>query len=137
VGRKAGELLWNRMRFDIAGGTITVNSFIPSSVDIDTGLTQVNQSFPDMSPGEPGFGSPSRVQVIPMVPMGAWAAITHDEPFLDPATGTIHVVFHNNNTTPVTVNAFFWDPHSMVGPGDADTYNPPLPVLVLARGPGT
>jgi len=28
----------------------------------------------------------------------------------------------------VEINVFFWDPHSMVGPGSADTYAPYHPV---------
>lgn len=96
----------------------------PGTLDVDTGLTQVNQSFPDMSPEEPGFGTgDSRIQVVPMSPISFWTGITHGEPFFDPATGTIHVEFTNSGIEDVTnLNVLFWDPHSSVGPGDADTY---------------
>jgi hypothetical protein len=99
-----------------------------NSVDIDTGLTQLNRSFAGMSPGEPGFGSPSRVQVVPLSPIANWAALSHGEPYLDPATNTIHVVFGGGLSPEppfqrLPVMVLFWDPHSMIGPGDADFYN--------------
>jgi hypothetical protein len=128
MSTKAGTLLWNRQRFALPAGLDTV---------IDTGLTQVNKSFASMSLNEPPLGvttappgppdgttPASRVQVIPQAPLGSWASITHGEPFLDPATGTVKVLFSNNGQQNATVNALFWDPHSMVGPGEADTYNP-------------
>jgi hypothetical protein len=125
MSTKAGALLWNRQRITLPPGLTTV----------DTGLTQVNKSFAGMSPNEPPLGveaappgppdgalPASRVQVIPMAPMSAWALIGHGEPFVDPATGTVKVTF-NNGGAPVEVNICFWDPHSMVGPGQADAYN--------------
>jgi hypothetical protein len=122
MSTKAGTLLWNRMRIDVPGSV--GNGGPPGTLDVDTGLRQVNQSFAGMSPGEPSFGDPSRVQVIPMVPTANWTPITHGEPFLDPATGTIHVVFANTLNNDSEINVLFWDPHSMIGPGEADTYNP-------------
>jgi hypothetical protein len=109
---KAGALLWNRQRI-----------FIPLSIvpyRVGTGLTQVNKSFADMSPNEPGFGDPSRIQVIPLAPTANWASISHGEPFLG-ANGEIIVLFSNSGT-PVEINVLFWDPHSILGPGQADTY---------------
>jgi hypothetical protein len=123
MSKKAAALLWNRMRFTVLDGVI----------DIDTGLTQPNRSFPDYSPGEPPLGTsgvatpapgalpPSRIMVIPLAPLSAWQGVTHGEPYYNTTTGTIHVQFSNGVTT--EVNGLFWDPHSLVGPGDADTYN--------------
>jgi hypothetical protein len=140
MGLKAGTLLWNRKRFQLAGG--------PNGgpiVVVDTGLTQQNQSFPDYSPNEPTLGTiatvgsippatpptppappvlVSRVHVIPMAPTTAWALVSHGEPFVDPTTGTVWVAFTNAGQSTVELNALFWDPHSIVGPGQADTYNP-------------
>jgi hypothetical protein len=133
MGKKAGTLLWNRLHQLLAPGFTTV----------DTGLTQGNKAFAGMSPGEPPLGveaappgppdgtlPASRVQVIPMSPISAWGAVTHGEPFVDPVTGTVKVTFNNativdEEPVSVTINVFFWDPHSMVGPGEADTYNSP------------
>jgi len=123
MSKKAGALLWNRMRFEVLDGVI----------DIDTGLTQQNRSFPDYSPGEPPLGvnaaaspvdgtpPPSRIMVIPLAPLSDWQSITHGEPYFSTVTNTIHVQFSNGVQT--FVNALFWDPHSLIGPGDADTYN--------------
>lgn len=129
MSKKAGQLLWNRQRMTLAGGVTT----------IDTGLTQVSRSFESESIGEPPLGvtvappgpadgmlPASRIQVIPMAPLEDWSGITHGEPFVDPATNTVKVTFTNTSSPPSTVtpNVLFWDPHSMMGPGDADTYNP-------------
>jgi hypothetical protein len=131
MSKNAGELLWRRRHITLAPGVQVV----------DTGLTQVNRSFAGMSLNEPPLGvtiappgpadgalPASRVQVIPMSPyIPTWNDITHGEPFVDPATGTVKVTF--NNATPgspppsVTVNVLFWDPHAIAGPGDATTYN--------------
>ncbi len=122
MGLKAGALLWNRMRITVPGGT---NGGPPGILNVDTGITQVNKSFAAMSPGEPSLADPSRIQVVPMAPIGNWTNITHGEPYLDPITGTIHVEFANASLGPAAeINALFWNPHSLVGPGDADEYNP-------------
>ena len=125
MSTKAGTLLWNRKRITLAPGDTT----------IDTGLTQLSKIFTSMSPGEPPLGvttSPpgppdgalpaSRVQVIPQAPLAAWNGVTHGEPFVDPATGTVKVLFTNGGAT-AAINVLFWDPHTIVGPGQADTYN--------------
>jgi len=125
MGLKAGALLWNRQRITLTAGTN----------NIDTGLTQVGRGFENMSKGEPPLGTSSappgpvpgtlpasRIQVIPMAPTAAWALVTHGEPFVNPATNTIWVSFSNGNETPVEINVLLWDPHSIVGPGEADTY---------------
>jgi hypothetical protein len=60
--------------------------------------------------------------VIPEPPMVAWADVTHGEPYFNTTTGTVHVLFSNAGAG-VTINAFFWDPHTIVGPGAAVPYN--------------
>jgi hypothetical protein len=133
MSRKAGTLLWNRQRLTLPSG----------STSIDTGLQQPNKSFGDYSPNEPPLGvsaappgpadgttPAARVQVIPMAPLGGWSLVTHGEPFVNPATGTVWVTFANANEGDVDINVLFWDPHSMVGPGEADPYNPP-PVIII------
>lgn len=125
MGLKAGALLWNRQRISLESG---VNN-------IDTGLTQIGRGFENMSKAEPPLGASSappgpapgtlpasRIQVIPLSPVTPWADVTHGEPFVNPATNTIWVSFNNSGEDDIEVNVLFWDPHSMVGPGDADTY---------------
>jgi len=132
MGRKAGALLWRRMRIQIPGAS-TMGP--PGVNSVDTGLMQPNKSFADYSPNEPPLGvtvappgpadgtpPASRIEVIPMSPIPAWTTVTHGEPFVNPATGTIWVTFTNTGSPDQTINVFFWDPHSMVGPGQADTY---------------
>lgn len=128
MSEKNGTLLWNRMRIGPidSGATLTV----------DTGITQLGKGFPLQSPGEPSMGTAgvapppagttpaSRLHVIPLMPTSAWSGITMSEPFLNTTTGTMQVAFTNNSETEVTtLNVLFWNPHSIVGPGDADTYN--------------
>lgn len=132
MGLKAGALLWHRMRITLPAAT----TLAPSTLNVDTGLTQPNRSFESYSPGEPPLGvvaavpppdgtpPASRIQVIPMAPLAAWTLVTHGEPYLDTDTDTIHVLFTNSGPTPIEINALFWDPHSMVGPGEANTYHP-------------
>lgn len=124
MSTSAGALLWNRLHLTLASGVS----------EVDTGLTQVNKTFADQSPGEPPLGvtsttppaggtaPASRVQVIPLVPTVAWTNIVHGEPYFNPTTGTVWVSFQNNDKTPVILNVLFWDPFALLGPGDADTY---------------
>lgn len=125
MSTNAGNLLWNRARVPVVDGPAT---------DFDTGIRQVNRNFNANSVGEPtmgetavppgpapGVGTPSRIMVIPLPPLAAWSGVQHGEPYLDPTTGTIHVSFQSGTTT--TLNCLFWDPHTEMGPGDADTYN--------------
>jgi hypothetical protein len=126
MSTNAGNLLWNRKRFTLPGGT----------TDVDTGLEQSSMSFAASSVGEPPLGVPgaasptpgalpaSRVQVIPMSPLPNWANITHGEPYFNTTTNTVHVSFTNGSTT-IEINALFWDPSTIVGPGLASTYNAP------------
>lgn len=127
MSTKAGNLLWNRQR-------ITVG---PNSTDVNTGLRQANRSFEASSVGEPplgiaGVAAPadgalpaSRVQVIPLAPTPEWADVTHSEPWFNTATGTVFVTFATTNESTSTINVLFWDPHTLMGPGEADTYNAP------------
>ncbi|MGH7177180.1 MAG: hypothetical protein ACREJC_07365 [Tepidisphaeraceae bacterium] len=125
MSANAGNLLWNRARVPVVDGPAT---------DFDTGLKIVNQNWDANSANEPPLGvvvappgptagttPASRVMVIPLPPLAAWSGITHGEPYVDPTTGTVHVQFLSATTT--EVNCLFWDPHSILGPGLADTYN--------------
>lgn len=119
MSTKAGALLWNRVHVTFPADTDTVN--------VDTGIKQVNRSFADQSPNEPTLAQ--RLQVVPLAPTDNWASVTMTEPTLDPVTGTLHVTFTNpNHGVPpfqiAPLNVLFWDPHTIAGPGDADTYNP-------------
>jgi hypothetical protein len=125
VSTKAGNLLWNRRRISVGAGNTTA---------FDTGLRQTNMGFEASSSGEPPIAIPgavpplpgttpgSRVQVIPMAPLDAWADITHSEPYLNPATNTVWVDFSSDDEVTVNLNVLFWDPHTGVGPGQADPY---------------
>jgi hypothetical protein len=119
MSAKAGTLLWNRVFVTFKPSTNTVS--------VDTGLKQVAQTFAGMSPGEPGLTQ--RVQVIPMAPLAGWTNIVHGEPYVGPG-GTVWVDFSKTGIFPeppfqnAPFNVLFWDPHSIVGPGQADTYNP-------------
>lgn len=100
MSRKAGELLWRRMRIPLIPSNAT-------NFDIDTGLTQLGKSFADMSPNEPPLGvntvivpvdgalPASRVAVVPMAPLSKWLTISHSEPYFNPTTHTVHVAFNN------------------------------------------
>jgi hypothetical protein len=116
MSTKQGNLLWRRMRLTLGTGATAV----------DTGLRQQNQNFEAGDPPLAGSATvASRVMVIPLAPTDAWSGITHAEPVLDATTKTVHVTFTNPGEGPVTVNCLFWDPHSEVGPGQADTYVQP------------
>jgi hypothetical protein len=142
MGVKAGTLLWNRRHVTVPMRTNN-GPFL-----VNTGLRQPTHGFADYSPGEPSLGSfasvastlvplvppvppilpvvASRVQVVPMAPLSEWTLITHKEPFVDPRTGEVWVEFSNGGKEDAEINVFFWDPHSMVGPGSADTYEQPV-----------
>jgi hypothetical protein len=122
MAEKAGALLWNRVYKQLAEGTQTVN----------TGLKQPNTGFGDYSPGEPPLaGSPdpggvgSRIQVIPMSPLTAWAGVRHGEPQVN-EDGEVEVTFEIPDGGRL-LNVLFWDPHSMIGPGAADPYTEVYP----------
>jgi hypothetical protein len=121
MGKKKGALLWNRQAITLPPG---------DTDEHDTGLAQPNTGFGDYSPNEPslepslGPAGPigSRIQVVPLAPLGPWATVVgHSEPYVND-DGKIVVDFHNSYQTEVSINVLFWDPHSMIGPGDADRY---------------
>jgi len=94
---------------------------------------QTNVNFNASSVNEPPLGvtaasapaagtlPASRIQVIPLSPISNWVGITHSEPYVSTATNTVHVTFHGSPD--VQFNAWFWDPHTLIGPGQAMTYN--------------
>lgn len=121
MAKIAGQLLWRRRQIALG----------PGVTDVDTGICQVSQALgndPPMSGTIPTLldpdGTASRIQVIPMSPLPLWQAVTHSEPAV--VNGTVHVLFTNSGP-PTTINVLFWDPHTHIGPGDADTYNPANP----------
>lgn len=102
--------------------------------DVDTVLQQALLGF---DPGEPvlsgvepvlpALGVASRVHVVPLAPTNNWSGVTHKEPFVDPLTNTVHILFSNPGAE-VTINVLVWDPHTLIGPGLAHTYQTPAPV---------
>lgn len=116
MSTKAGQLLWNRVRLTLPPGNLTV----------DTGLTQLNKDFDASSLNEPTLGGlPSRVQVLPLLPIDNWISVAHGEPYL--LNGTVHVDFISVGEGPVTINVLFWDPHTVIGPGNAQPYTASIP----------
>ncbi len=123
---QSGNLHWNRVRLDLDEGV----------TDVDTGLTLVNLGYNTLEPGIGGSAAAapalgvlpaSRIQVIPMAPIGTWTGITHGEPYLNTVTNTIHVAFTNAvEGGSVGVNVLFWNPHTINSPGEAMTYNEPV-----------
>lgn len=129
---KAGQLLWNRQRINLYGDGLATS--------INTGLTQLNKSFANDSSDEPPLGiaalapppdgatPASRVHVIPMAPIAKWNGVTHSEPYFNTTTGTVWINFYCPIEGGVQdLNVLFWDPHSSVGPGQAETYNTEIP----------
>lgn len=128
MSRRAGQLLWHRMKILVPAFDVT-----PGTLDVDTGISETLRGENVNGPNQPKFDTVlatpavSRLNVIPQSPFDAWfaGAILHGEPYLDPGTNTLHVIFTNNNVeTPaaVSIDVLFWDPHSLCGPGLADSY---------------
>jgi len=116
-----GSLVKHRMRVTLQGG----------AQDVDTGLRTKVQAY---KPDPPLNGSQlnqiaSRVMVIPLAPIDNWAGVTHEEPFIDAATQTVHVLFNLPNEGPIEINVLFDAVHTLEGPVSCDTYmdNPPPP----------
>lgn len=138
MSNNAGNLLWNRQSITLATGP---------ALDVDTGLTQVQQDFSQSSVNEPFLGIPgtadpgpgalpaSRVQVIPLAPLSGWQFVTHSEPYFNTNTGTVHVAFTFAGEGATTLNALFWDPDTKIGPGQAVPYN--APPIVGGGAPAT
>lgn len=122
----SGALLWNRVRF----GTVAHPALPVGDTDVDTGLCQVIKGLVDPPLGIVGTGSPadgalpaSRVQVLPQSPLSSWVDVTHGEPYFNSVTNTVHVRFTFNGKGTTSPNVLFLDPHTLIGPGQADTYN--------------
>jgi len=112
MSKIAGDLLWNRKHITL----------IPGTTQIDTAIVQVEQAF---EPGQPV--PPTRLNVIPMSPIGPWAsAVSHGNPYKNPTTGTMMVAFTNSDPSPVTINVLFHSFSTLAGPGQADAYAPPV-----------
>lgn len=122
-----GEQLWTRKRVTLVSGAGAGNL-------VDTGIWQTNRAFDASSVREPPMVAAgavgSRLQVIPLAygtGTPAWNNVSHADPVatvnLDGRT-TLKVQFTNGNEGPVTINVLFWDPHTAIGPGEADLYNP-------------
>jgi hypothetical protein len=125
MSEQAGNLHWNRRRLTLTEGTN----------DIDTGLTIVNQGYGPLEPPlgvhaavAPADGTEpaSRIQVIPMAPLDNWAGVTIGEPWYNTTDGRIHVNIDNPNEGDIEINVLFWNPHTAISPGQADTYNAPI-----------
>lgn len=130
---QAGQLLIRRMQLALA----------PGATDVDTGLVQANLGVnPDPPVGGVDGVTASRVMVDVLPPWPAWANLTVSEPVLDPVTKTVHVIFTNAGGT-AHINVLFWDPHTLMGPVDADVYTIPStcvggePPVSLQQGIGT
>lgn len=109
---QAGQLLIHRMQLELGAG-VTV---------VDTGVTQENLGVtPDPPVGGVAGTTPSRVMVKMLPPIDNWAGVIIDEPVLDADTGTVSVTFTNAGA-PTTVNVCIWNPHTLMGPVDADLY---------------
>lgn len=127
MSKVAGQLLWSRRQITLVSGSGAPNI-------IDTGICQKSLAFgtdPVLNGVEPSMGdqdgTPSRVQVIPLAPLtggmtpGRWDNVSHSEPYV--LNGTVHVHFTVSSELGTTINVLFWDPHSILGPGEAETYN--------------
>lgn len=122
---QAGHLLLNRRRLVIPGSAV--------NFPVNTLLQQSSLAFnPDpplggVDPLDVPPGIASRVMVVPLPPIDAWAGITIKEPVLDPVTNTVRVDFSNANAFAVELVVLFWDPHTGICPLNADTYGGPCP----------
>lgn len=106
----------------------------PGDTTVDTLITQPSRAFDNSSSGEPPLGiagtmppadgatPASRVMVIPEPPTAGWTGVTHGEPYFDTASGTVKVQLRNAGGSIASLNVLFWDPHTSIGPGQADTY---------------
>ncbi len=132
MGKRGGQLLWNRKRLILP----------PGLTDVDTSVCAPSYGFSHGQPVLDGrdptqqnpSGVPSRLMVIPQQNYADWANIMNFEPYVDATTKTAHVVFINGNQAGVEVDCLFWDPSSKLSPGMADTYLPYIPRP--PQGPG-
>lgn len=116
MSKRSGTLLWRRMQF----GSLFLDGL---EHDIDTGLTQVGQALgPDEPPIDGNIG-PSRIMVLVLQQFIPTANIQlKRQPFIDPVTNTVHVLLQNTGDPTQGVSILFWDPHTLIGPGQADPY---------------
>lgn len=113
---QAGNLLWNRVRVTLSPGANTV-------------VSGVREAEANHAP-DPNLGSdPSRLMVIPLLPVDPWldgpvvgGNIDIAEPTVNPATGIAEVVLTSQHVEDVEVNILFIDPHSFIGPVSAEGY---------------
>jgi hypothetical protein len=144
MSTNAGQLLWRRMRLKIEPFTTLLidtgiqqvnKSFDSSSIDEPImGVTPVPLDIPEFIddsgvlaiialPVPPGSLPPSRLMVVPLPPIAPWVQITiPTEPFFNPNTNTINIVLANGGLLDVQLNFLVWNPHTIVGPGQADVY---------------
>lgn len=130
---RAGNLLWNRVRFE---PTTNVN-LIDTEIIVDDqawGADQPPLGIHIAIPPAPGDLPASRVQVIPQPPLSAWDDVLDiGEPFLDPTTNTVKVELTFPALEPELgfepVNVLFWCPHTIQSPGQADPYGPNTPPI--------
>lgn len=132
MSAQAGNLHIVRMRVTLTGDATSDN--------IDTGIQVANQAYNETGgPSDPvdpplglaqagvpaaGATPASRVMVIPLPPMAAWANVTIvGEPYLDTDTNTVHVVLASSVEGGSSPNVLFWAPHTHCGPVKCDTYN--------------
>jgi hypothetical protein len=123
MAEQAGNLHWHRRRISLE----------PGLTDINTWIITNNKGYGPLEPGlgveaasapPAGTQPASRVNVIPMPPTSEWVGVSHGEPYVSTIDGYVHVLFDNTNETTVELNVLFWNPHTGVTPGRADTYEP-------------
>jgi len=112
----SGQRLWNRAHLTLTSG----ENIIPHR------LAQVNRNI------DPQF-APS-VQIIPLPPLANWVGV---ELGAQPDDENVVLISPDDRE----VDVLFWEPHTVVGPGDADDYMisgppppPPEPVDVCGYG---
>ncbi len=123
MGKRGGQLNWNRRRLTLQSG----------DNDVDTAICWPNLGFnvgqpplDGVDPGNPpgSLGIASRVHVIFCLPTTILGQLLNGEPYFDPSTKTVHVNI-NNSGAPGMANILFWAPHTDASPGMADTYLAP------------
>jgi hypothetical protein len=103
---RSGQRLWNRKHLVLEVG----ENIVPH------GLTQLRRNIdPQFAPA---------VQIIPLPPLDAWAGVqlgaqpdSENVMFIVPDTGG-----KTGKPEQVELDVLFWEPHTVVGPGDADEY---------------
>jgi hypothetical protein len=104
----AGQKLWNRKHITLKAGETTA---------VPHGLRQVRRNI------DPTFKQ--AVQIIPLPPLANWVGI---ELGAQPDDEYVYLVNNAGTGNDVEVDVLFWEPHTVVGPGDADDYIVPGPI---------